>query len=317
LTQATNANQLLVRLDQNAVNGYGAQASLGIDHQIGRDWNVSINYLFNRGVKLLRPRQANALPNPSTLDAFGRPALSGRINPTRLADYVFETAGNSIYHGVAVSVNKRFSQYYQVIGSYTYGKSISENDDIAFEQGSQDPTNVRADRALSSFDLRHRVSLAAIFESPFRGGAGRIYERALANFYVSPIVSARSGFPFTVRTGVDVNLDSNNNDRPFAVGRNTGIGPAFFSTDLRVGRRISFNADNTVALELIFDAFNIFNQTNFKDVNNITGGALFLDQFGITDARVTGTSKNAASQFLGFTSAYAPRVIQLGAKLNF
>src|SRR5262249_24329487 len=128
---------------------------------------------------------------------------------------------------------------------------------------------------------------------------------------------ARSGFPFDIRTGVDVNLDYNNNDRPFAVGHNTGLGPWFLSTDLRVGRRISFSADNPVSLELTFDAFNIFNRTNFKDVNNVTGGPLFLNQCGITDVRVTGTSKNSASQFLGFTSAYAPRVIQLGAKLNF
>jgi hypothetical protein len=219
---------------------------------------------------------------------------------------------------VAVSVNKRFNRYYQVIGSYTYSKSISENDDILFEQGPQDPTNARADRALSSFDLRHRLSLAAIFDSPFHGGRGiPWYELALADFYLSPIVTARSGFPFNIQTGVDVNLDTNNNDRPFAVGRNTGLGPMFVSTDLRVGRRIHFKADSPVALELIFDAFNLFNRTNFRDVNNITGGALFLNQFGITDVRVTGSSNNTASQFLGFTSAYAPRVIQLGAKFNF
>ncbi|HEY7182120.1 MAG TPA: TonB-dependent receptor, partial [Blastocatellia bacterium] len=318
LTSATNANRLLVRLAPDVVNGYGAQASLGIDHQIGHDWNVSINYLFNRGIKLLRPRQVNALPNPSVLDALGRPALVGRLNPTRLADYVFESAGNSIYHGVAVSVNKRFGRYYQVIGSYTYSKSIGDVDDVAFEQGPQDPTNPRADRALSSFDLRHRLSVAAIFDSPFRSGGGNPwYERALADFYLSPIVTARSGFPFNIQTGVDVNLDTNNNDRPFAVGRNTGLGPWFFSADMRVGRRIRFKADSPVALELIVDAFNLFNRTNFKDVNNVTGGALFLNQLGITDVRVTGTSNNTASQFLGFTSAYAPRVIQIGAKFNF
>jgi carboxypeptidase family protein len=318
LTRATSSNRLLVRLAPDAVNGYGAQASLGIDRQLGRDFNVSINYLFNRGLKLIRPRQANALPNPSMLDALGRPALVGRADPTRLADYVFETTSNSNYHGVAVSVNKRFSRYYQVIGSYTFSKSISENDDVLFEQGPQDPTNPRADRALSSFDLRHRLSIAAIFESPFRGGSGSpLYRRALADFYLSPIVTARSGFPFNVQTGFDVNFDTNNNDRPFAVGRNTGLGPMFFTTDLRVGRRIRFRADNRVALELIFDAFNLFNQTNFKDFNIVTGGALFLSQVGDTDVRVVGDQNNTPSQFCGFTSAYAPRIIQLGAKISF
>ncbi len=318
LTRATSANRLLVRLAPDAVNGYGAQGSLGVERQLGRDWSVSINYLFNRGVKLIRPRQVNALPNPTRLDAFGRPTLSGRVDPTRLADYVLETTSNSIYHGVAVALNKRFGKHYQLIGSYTYSKAISENDDIAFDQGPQDPTNARADRALSSFDLRHRLSLAAIFESPFGGGKGSpLYKRALAGFYLSPIVTARSGFPFNIQTGFDVNLDTNNNDRPFAVGRNTGLGPRFFTTDVRLGRRIGFGGDSPRSLELIFDAFNIFNRTNFKEVNNITGGALHLNQFGLTDVRLRGVVSNTANQFRGFTSAYAARVIQLGAKLNF
>ena len=318
LTRATNTNRVLIRLAPDAVNGYGAQASLGIDHQFGREWNVSINYLFSRGVKLIRPRQVNAMPDPSTPDAFGRPALTGRLDPTRLADQVFESAGNSTYHGMAVSVNKRFGLHYQVIGSYTYGKTIADAADINFEQGVQDPTNARADRGLSSFDLRHRLSLAAIFESPYSGGSGSPwYERALADFYLSPIITMRSGFPFNIRTGFDINLDTINNDRPFAVGRNTGVGPWFFTTDLRVGRQIRFNGDNPLGLEIIFDAFNLFNRTNFKEVNNVTNGALFLNQLGFTDVRVKGNSAIPASQFSGFTSAYDPRIIQLGAKFNF
>ncbi|MBO0857673.1 MAG: carboxypeptidase regulatory-like domain-containing protein [Chloracidobacterium sp.] len=318
LTRATNSNRLLIGLAPDLVNGYSAQASLGVDHQFGRDWNVSINYLFNRGVKLIRPRQVNALPDPSRLDAFGRPALDGRADPTLLANQLFESAGNSTYHGMAVSVNKRFGRHYQVIGSYTFSKTIADAADINFEQGPQDPTNVRADRGLSSFDLRHRLSIAAIFESPFSGGSGNPwYERALADFYLAPIITTRSGFPFDIRTGIDINLDTTNNDRPFAVGRNTGVGPWFSTTDLRVGRRIRFGADNPVGIELIFDAFNLFNRTNFKDVNGVTNGALFLSQLGFTSVRVEGSSNIPASQFSGFTSAYDPRVIQIGAKFNF
>src|SRR5215813_12805499 len=245
--------------------------------------------MFNRGLKLIRPRQANARPDPTMPDVYGRPALTGRADPTRLADYVFETAGNSVYHGMAVSVNKRFSKHYQLIGSYTFSKSISENDDIAFELGPQDPTNVRADRALSSFDSRHRLSLASIFESPYRGGRGSAwYKRALADFYMSPIVTARSGFPFNIQTGFDVNFDTNNNDRPVTVGRNTGLGPWVFTTDLRVGRKMRFRSDKPLSLELMFDAFNLLNWANFKEVNNITNSTLCLDQLGEDGERLRG-----------------------------
>jgi carboxypeptidase family protein len=312
-----SSNRIVGRVENNLVNPYSAQASFGVDRQFGRDWNVSINYLFNRGVKLIRSRQGNALVNNAILDVLGRPSLSGRIDPTKLVDNLFESSGLSVYHGGTVSVTKRFNKRYQLIGSYTYSKTISDTTDLNFELGPQDPTNIRDDRSLSSFDLRHRLTISAIFESPFsvRDG-GSWYELALADFYVSPIVTARSGFPFNIRTGFDVNLDSVNNDRPLGVGRNTFIGPDFFTTDLRVGRQIRFNGDSPLGLEFIFDAFNLFNRTNFKDVNNITNTSI-LDPLRFSDVRVKGNSAMPASQFTGFTSAYDARTIQLGLKLNF
>jgi hypothetical protein len=315
LTRETNTNRLVLRLADNAVNPYSIQGSFGVDQQLGNDWNISINYLVNHGVKLIRTRQVNALPHPAVLDALGRPALIGRVDQSRLADFVIETAGNSIYHGLAVEVNKRFSRNYQVIGSYTYGKAIDDANDINIDQGPQDPTNVRADRSLSAFDVRHRFSLAAVIDSPFRGNAW--YERALSDFYLSPILTARSGFPFDVQTGIDINLDNNKNDRPFAVGRNTGVGPRFFTVDLRLGRRFRFGADSQRSLEVCFDAFNLFNRSNMKEVNRNTGGVLYLDQLQINDVRVEGSRNIPASSFRGFTSAYDPRIVQLGVKFNF
>src|SRR6266545_2961608 len=318
LTRQTSANRLLIGLAPNVVNPYSIQGSFGIDRQIGQDWKVSFSYLVNHGVKLIRSRQVNAVADPRVLDAFGRPALIGRVDPTRLANFTVETAGNSIYHGLTVAMEKRFSRNYQMIASYTYSKTIADATDINFEQGPQDPTNTRADRGLSSFDVRHRLTISAVFDSPFRGGSGSPwYQRLVADFYLSPILTARSGFPFDIRTGIDVNMDSNANDRPFAVGRNTGIGPGFFTTDLRLGRRIRFGADELRSLEILLDAFNIFNRVNFKDVNNNTGGVLFLDRLGITDVRLRGSADIRPSSFGGFTSAYEPRIFQLGLKLNF
>ncbi len=318
LTSDTSTNRLLVRLDGKAANPYSFQGNFGIDQQLGSDWNLSINYLVNHGLNLIRARQVNAIPNPAMIDALGRPSLSGRVDPTLLADFVLETAGNSIYHGLTVGIDKRFSRFYQIIGSYSFGKTISDASDLVFEQGPQDPTNALADRGLSSFDVRHRLSLGAIVDSPFRGGIGNgFFQRMLADFYISPIVTVRSGFPFDIRTGLDVNMDINYNDRPFAVGRNTGIGPGYFTTDLRLGRHLRFNSDGSRSLELIFDAFNLFNRVNFKEVNGNTYGVLSLDQLGITDFRVRGSADLPPSSFGGFISAYDPRIIQLAVKFNF
>jgi carboxypeptidase family protein len=318
LTRDTSTNRLLFRLAGDAANPYSIQGNFGIDHQFGRDWNLSINYLVNHGVNLIRTRQVNALANPNRLDALGRPSLTGRQDQTRLADFVLETAGNSIYHGLNVEVNKRFNRYYQLIGAYSFGKTISDTSDYVFEQGPQDPTNASLDRGLSSFDVRHRLSVGAVFDSPFRGGRGSPwYQRALADFYFSPITTVRSGFPFDVQTGIDVNMDNNVNDRPYALGRNTGIGPGFFAVDMRIGRRIRLTRDGSRSLELIFDSFNLFNRVNFKEVNANTYGILFLDQLGNSGNGMRGSANLPPSSFSGFTSAYDPRIIQLAVKINF
>ncbi|HKX30311.1 MAG TPA: carboxypeptidase regulatory-like domain-containing protein [Blastocatellia bacterium] len=318
LTRQTSNNRIVIRLDPNAVNPYAIQSSLGIDQQLGRDWNLSLNYLINRGMKLIRPRQVNAIADPTQLDAFGRPALIGRIDQTRSADFVTETAGTSVYHGLAVSMNKRLSRHYQVIGSYTFSKAIDDATDNNFEFTPQDPTNARADRARSAFDVRHVLSVAAIVDSPFRGGAGRsLYERVLSDMYLSPIVTMRSGFPFNVLTGIDVNMDNNPNDRPFGLGRNAGFGPGYFSTDVRLGRRFHLGSDNPRTLEVSLDTFNLFNRVNYRGLNNNTGGVLFLDQLTNSDLGLKGSPDLPASSFRGFTTAYDPRILQLGLKLNF
>src|SRR5262249_53532755 len=151
-------------------------------------------YLVNRGVKLIRSRQVNAVADPRVPDAFGRPALTGRVDPTRLANFVAESAGASIYHGLTVAVEKRFSRNYLMIASYTFSKTIADAADINFIP--QGPTNPRADWGLASFDVRHRLTISAVFDSPFRGGSGSPwYQRPLAGFFLAPILTARSGFP--------------------------------------------------------------------------------------------------------------------------
>lgn len=318
MTRATSTNKVFQRVDDGIVNPYNIQMSLGVDRQIGDDWKISVNYLMNRGVKLLRNRQVNALPNPDVLDPFGKPTLTARANSALLVDYSVESAGNSIYHGMAASLTKRFARHYQLITSYTLGKAIDDTTDISQNLGPQDPTNTRLERSLSSFDVRQRFSLAAVLESPF-GERFRPdwYSRLVSGFVLSPIVTAQSGQPFNIETGVDTNGDSNDTDRPFLVGRNTGRGPGFFTTDLRLSRRFSLGSERAHSLELIFDSFNVFNRVNFKEVNSNTSGVLRLSDLGIADVRVTGRADLPASSFRGFTSAHDPRLIQLAMKIAF
>jgi hypothetical protein len=93
-------------------------------------------------------------------------------------------------------------------------------------------------------------------------GHGGPWRRVIAGFQVSPIFRYGSALPFNIVTGNDRNNDSNANDRPAGVGRNTGKGFDFASFDLRLSRHIKFT--ERYGLEVIAEAFNMFNRANFQ-----------------------------------------------------
>ena len=168
--------------------------------------------------------------------------------------------------------------------------------DFNSDFGPADQTNLRAERARSSFDQRHKFVLAGLFN--------------LKGFELSPILRANSGHPFNLLAGTDVNGDRHStNDRPIGAGRNTGLGPNYVDFDMRLAH--AFKIGEKVRLQAIAEGFNLFNRTNFASVNNVVG-ATFAPPFN-----VTGNSALSPSQPLGFTSTLPKRQFQLGAKLVF
>ena len=179
------------------------------------------------------------------------------------------TEASSIYHGMTARVSKRFGRRYQFLGSYTLGKAIDDSTDINQSLAPQNPLNARDERSLSAFDVRRRLVISAVLESPFRNVA-------LRNFTLSPISTYRSGYPFNLLLGVDPgtgNFNAVDTQRPAGAGRNTGRGPDFYTFDLRLARKFKLGERATV--EWIMEGFNLANRTNFKSVNRTVGGLDF------------------------------------------
>ncbi|HXG64488.1 MAG TPA: TonB-dependent receptor, partial [Blastocatellia bacterium] len=117
-----------------------------------------------------------------------------------------DNAVNSTYHGLELTVEKRFGQGLSLRSAYTYSKSIDQAQEHLFGGGSnsflQNSRDLRQQRGLSDFDYRHRYVLSYVYELPF--GAGRPYlEKGvgaylLGGWRMSGIFSHRSGRPFTV-----------------------------------------------------------------------------------------------------------------------
>jgi hypothetical protein len=142
---------------------------------------------------------------------------------------------------------------------------------------------------------------------------------------LSPIFIAGSGRPFNVVLGIDANGDGvSTRDRPCIrpagdtiqpcipnsnVGRNVGQGAPFYNFDMRLARRFSVMENKYI--EVTFEAFNLFNHTNFTGVNNVIGST------PLTDARPQGIEGRFSTMPLAFTSAAAARQLQFGARFNF
>jgi hypothetical protein len=120
----------------------------------------------------------------------------------------------------------------------------------------------------------------------------------LRGFELSYIFTYASRLPFNILLGSDRNFDTNNNDRPVGVGRNTGAGFDFASLDLRLRRQ--FRISERFKIEITADGFNLLNRANYAVPNNTFGpGVTPLPTFGQP------------------TQAFDPRQFQFGLRLNF
>jgi hypothetical protein len=314
---------VLFRADPNYRNAYSQQASFGIERELSPGWSAAINYIFARTLKVTRARDLNVLPRPkdATLGIPLWTAASGCTgagivncfrDPLLFQENIYESSGRAFYHGMIVEVNKRFSRNFSLAGSYTLSKAIDEVTDFNSGFQANDQTNTRLERALSAFDQRHKVVIYAYFQSPSRAASGQgALKNIVADFAFTPIFRANSARPFNLLTGAEINGDRHSDtDRPLFAGRNTGIGPDFWTLDLRLARRIALGAE-TRNLELTFETFNLFNRLNFSSVNN-TVGPNFAPPYNVKARKDLSPSQPTA-----YTSAFEARRIQLGVRLSF
>jgi hypothetical protein len=321
------------RLGPNYRNPTTYQSSFGVQRDLGGGVSLELTYLFSRGLHLSRNRDINQIKisgpvnpqNPLGGPTFVRFPAAGQTtdmtNPLRLQDNIYEQTANSFYHGFTMQAQRRFANNFSLNAHYTLAKSIDEVVDFNSDWSAQNPLDLRLDRSLSAFDQRHRLVLSGVFQS----GTDNV---VLKNWVLSPIFVAQSGRPFNLLLGFDANNDGRSqSDRPGQAGRYTGKGEPFYSFDMRIGRR--FFANEGRFLELTFEAFNLFNRTNFIGVNNVLGAACTTSDgqnfvpcttagaTPLTNYSLRGRRGLRTTDPLGFTSAFDPRQLQFGVRFNF
>ncbi|HET6853034.1 MAG TPA: TonB-dependent receptor [Pyrinomonadaceae bacterium] len=277
----------ITRIDPDIEASYSQQANLQIERELPGNAVISAGYLHLRAQHVILSRNVNV---PTVPASAGIPNL-GRPDPNWGNISRFESSGNSYYDGMVISFNKRAARWANMRVSYTLSKTIDDAGNFFFSTV-QDNFNIRDDRGRSDNDQRHRLVVSGSLEAPQEGN------RVLRGFQLGYIFTYGSRLPFNVLLGNDRNFDTNNNDRPLGVGRNTGRGFDFASLDLRLSR--TFRVAERVDLQLLAEGFNMLNRANYGVPNNTFGpGATPLATFGQP------------------TSAFDPRQFQFGMKVSF
>jgi outer membrane receptor protein involved in Fe transport len=322
---------VVVRFDQNHKNPYGVQASLAVEFNPLPETTVSISGLHVRGVHLGSFFNVNQ-PDPTQVvtlhDSRGRTGPKNEycgvgpipcpFNPGvrtfPIAIYFEATSRwDSQYDGLLINVNKRLSHNFSYGISYTWSKSIDNGPNPSFVLIPQDSQNFRAERALSSDDVRNRVVVNGTVTTP------KSWNPFARDFLFSLIATVQSPMRFTKFAGFDANGDIfGNNDRVGIEPRNTFVGDNFRTVDFRIGRTIPFHEKRS--FEVIAEAFNLFNTTNIRFFNTVYGASDFCPAdptaFGCTGA--TNNLEGSPNPLYGTPRAvFNPRQIQLALKFNF
>ena len=284
----------------NYVNPYSQQATLSVERQLTVSTSISVSGIWSRTLKIGRARDKNLLPSAPVDPVLGIKIWRTQdfANPLLFQFNTYESSANAYYRGFIVELRRRLSKSLSLAGNYTLARAVDEVTDYNSDFQPNDQSNVRGERAISAFNQRHKFVVYGVWQAP-------------GQWQISPIFRANSARPFSLLVGADINNDRHSNtDRPPGADRNTGIGPAFYTFDMRISKRIRFGSAERRFIELLAEGFNLANHLNYASVNNTVG--LLRAPFN-----VTGRHDRTPSEALGFTSAFDPRRIQLGLRVSF
>lgn len=226
------------------------QWDFGIQHVFAHDYTFEARYVGTRGINL--PVQTRidvqdpvnaqnslplffTMPSQSVINGLTNTLANLQAINTILPQYAaagFQSAivgfmpiGNSTYHGLALSLQRRLSKGLLLNGAYTWSHNIDDSTAEVFStyttpRRPENFQNLQADRADSALDHRNRFTLAVVYDLPFFKQGNWLMKNIVGNWEFAPIYTYQTGNWATVQSGVDSNLNAD------SAGDRTYINPA-------------------------------------------------------------------------------------------
>ena len=275
-------------------NAYLQSWNLNVQREVRPNLAVSLGYFGSKGTHLISRRNLNQPING--VRPFQRLSSSSPILPgTSLGNITqVESGGNSSYNALWITGTQRLTSGLQFNASYTWSKSIDYNSFSTGGIAGQDSYNLRGDRGLSDFDVRHRFVVSGIYDLPFHGNV------FVNGWQLAAIVQLQSGSPINIVTSNSTVNGIANTLRPDvsgpiatigtvekwfdtsvftavprfgSLGRNVVIGPGFNNVDFSVIKNTTLGEN--VRMQFRAEVFDLFNHANFGPPGTVVGTPAF------------------------------------------
>lgn len=191
------------------------QWNLFVERQLSDSLSLNVGYVGQHASHMVVPFDFNQ-PLPGTGDPSTWAPTDARrpltaLNPELLAISGTNSIGVSNYNALQATVRERPTKGLEFMGSYTYGKAMSDSIGyygVGWGQGSiqgfyyENNRDPKSNYGPSPYDVRHNLSLSANYELPF--GKGRPHEMTglanalLGDWNVHALTILHSGLPITV-----------------------------------------------------------------------------------------------------------------------
>jgi hypothetical protein len=256
------------------------------------------------------------------------PSYGGQID----AD---ETLSTSSFNALAMSVEKRMTGNLSLLAGYRWSKCLDiagTPEDFA-QDDFTDSRHTRVDRGLCSADVASQFKFASVYRLPSLHSWGFAGRNILGGWELSGILNWRDGYPYSVTSNYNANLDGDNSERADLVG-NPNL-PGGRSETLRVQQWFNTAAFHNAALgtdgtssrdflrgpryadldSALIKSFPI-RYGPLKESQNIQFRAEFFNTFNHTNFSNPVAQVNN-SQFGQIVAAGSPRIIQFAMKFTF